>query len=105
MRIPPLFHWVQAQYASQPILTVVVGIGVLILALYLLRKAAKLFSILLLLLAVAILVSYAIDGDAKTRQRLDRGGRQAIEKLRESGILQDGQSSDTPTAPPPAAPR
>ncbi len=91
MKIPPFFHWVVDQYQAQPIPTVVVGLGLLILVLYLMRKAFKAFAVIILILIVLILTSYFIEGEDKTRQRLEDGGRKVGEVLRETGVIGEGE--------------
>ncbi|MBC8329169.1 MAG: hypothetical protein H8E31_10535 [Planctomycetes bacterium] len=87
MKIPPFFHWVVEQYQAQPVLTVVVGLGVLILVLYLMRKAFKAFAAIILILIALILASYFIEGEDVARQRLEDGGRKVGEVLRETGVI------------------
>jgi hypothetical protein len=87
MKMPPLFSWVVDHYHEQPVLTVVLALAAVALALYLLRKAIKVFVLLIVLLIAAIGVSYWMDGGAKTQQRLEEGGRRIGEAVRDSGVL------------------
>lgn len=98
MRIPPLFHWVAEHYHSHPIPTVVIGLGLLILVLFLLRKAFKLFALIIVVLIALILTSYFVEGEDAARRRLEESSRRVGEVLRDSGVLGDEQQD----APAPA---
>ncbi len=80
MKLPPLLDWYVDYFHSNPVVAVLLGIVVLLVALALLRTALKLFVWFLVLLAVAIVASYFFAGGEKTENALRKGANQAIEK-------------------------
>ncbi|MDP6942047.1 MAG: hypothetical protein QGH51_08495 [Planctomycetota bacterium] len=79
MATPPLLQWLIEQYHHQPIITVVLGLVVAAVLLLIMRKTLKVFAAIAILLVVAILASYLIQGPEGTRDGIDK----AMDKVRD----------------------
>lgn len=79
MATPPLLQWLIEQYHHQPIITVVLGLVVAAVLLLIMRKTLKVFAAIAILLVVAILASYLIQGPEGTRDGIDK----AMDKVKD----------------------
>jgi membrane protein implicated in regulation of membrane protease activity len=79
--LPPLLARYLAWFDTSPVLAVLVGLGVLILAFLLLRMALKVFLFFVILLVIAIVGSYFYLGAEQTEEALRQGVEEAQEKI------------------------
>lgn len=100
MSIPPLLDWVVQQFHASPVLTVVVGLVVLAVALWILRQSIKILLVLIALAILAVLASYFFRGEEETNKVLKDLGRKVTDQEqsrdpRDSGghilVPEDGQ--------------
>ncbi|HEX9793980.1 MAG TPA: hypothetical protein VGC54_08360 [Planctomycetota bacterium] len=89
MRNPPLLDWVVEQFQASPVLTVVVGLVVLGVALFLLKHAIRLFLLLIVIGLIAVVASYLVRGEDDTNDTLKDLGRKVKEEMEDRGILED----------------
>ncbi len=81
MSLPPLLARYLAWFDTSPVLAVLVGLGVLILAFLLLRMALKVFLLFVILLVIAIVGSYFYLGADKTEDALRHGAEEAKDAI------------------------
>ena len=83
-KLPPLLQDYVNYFDTSPIMAVLLGVVIVVIAVGLLRVAMKLFVFFLLLLAVALVASYFIAGGEATNDALRRGAKDAGEKVGEA---------------------
>ena len=90
-KLPPLLQDYVNYFDTSPILAVLLGVLVVVIAVALLRVAMKLFVFFLLLLAVALVASYFFVGEEATNDALRRGAKDAGEKVEE--VMEQGKDA------------
>ena len=90
-KLPPLLQDYVNYFDTSPIMAVLLGVLVVVIAVALLRVAMKLFVFFLLLLAVALVASYFFVGEEVTNDALRRGAKDASEKVEE--VMEKGKDA------------
>ncbi|MFK5955995.1 MAG: hypothetical protein QM477_06065 [Planctomycetota bacterium] len=90
-KLPPLLQDYADYFDTSPVLAVLLGVLVVVIAIALLRVAMKLFVFFLLLLAVALVASYFFVGEEATNDALRRGAKDAGAKVEE--VMEKGQGA------------
>jgi thiol:disulfide interchange protein len=80
MHVPPLLDWVVQQFQASPVPTVVVGLVVLAVALWILRQSIKILLVLIGLAVLAVLASYFFRGEEETNKVLKDLGRKVTKQ-------------------------
>ena len=86
---PSVLVWLAEAYAAQPLATAVGLLLVFAAGLALLRKALKLFSIFLVLGAVALTISWVVRGEESTEQNLSEVVETVQDEIKERASSQD----------------
>lgn len=90
-KLPPLLQDYVNYFDTNPLLAVVLGVLLAVIAVALLRVAMKLFVFFLVLLAVALVASYFFVGEEATNDALRRGAKDAGAKVEE--VMAEGQAA------------
>jgi ABC-type transport system involved in cytochrome bd biosynthesis fused ATPase/permease subunit len=70
-----------AYFDQSPVMAVLLGLAVLLVAVALLRVALKLFLFFIILMVVALVASYFFVGEEDTNEALRRGADEVSEKV------------------------
>ena len=90
-KLPPLLQDYVNYFDTSPIMAVLLGVLIVVIALALLRVAMKLFVFFLLLLAVALVASYFFVGEEATNDALRRGAKDAGAKVED--VMEKGKDA------------
>ncbi|MHC4837400.1 MAG: hypothetical protein ACYTF3_04350 [Planctomycetota bacterium] len=81
VQLPPLLDDYLAYFDQSPVLAVLLGLAILLVAVALLRVALKLFLFFIILMVVALVASYFFVGEESTNDALRRGADEVSEKV------------------------
>ncbi len=94
----PIVAWIQDSFEESPFLTVLAGLAVLAVLLWLLRSAIKIFIGVVLLAAIALLASFFLQGEEETNDLIREGMEKAgekVEEMKDRGLIQFAQEPET----------
>lgn len=81
VQLPPLLDDYLAYFDQSPVMAVLLGLAILLVAVALLRVALKLFLFFIILMVVALVASYFFVGEESTNDALRRGADEVSEKV------------------------
>lgn len=81
VQLPPLLDDYLAYFDQSPVMAVLLGLAILLVAVALLRVALKLFLFFIMLMVVALVASYFFVGEESTNDALRRGADEVSEKV------------------------